>query len=77
MIHSNKITLSTKPPKVKYNSAWGEITEIYRSEFGYEAYIRAEEIFHVTFSEQLFNELGLEPGKMIGLGFNTDELKVI
>ncbi|MCD4768794.1 MAG: ABC transporter ATP-binding protein, partial [Bacteroidales bacterium] len=35
MIHSNKITLSTKLSKVKDNSAWGEITEINRSEFGY------------------------------------------
>ncbi len=77
MIHSDKITLSQEPLKAKYNSAWGEITEINRSEFGYEAFINADEIFYVTFSEQLLNDLSLETGKMIGLSFNPDALKVI
>ena len=77
MLHSDKIVLSTEQADNEFNSTIGEIIEINRAEHGYEAYIKAEETFYVTFSEQLLSDLGLETGMMIGLSFKEDALKVI
>ena len=77
MLYSDKIVLSAGQADNEFNSTTGEIIEINRAEHGYEAYIKAEETFYVTFPEQLLYDLSLETGMMIGLSFKEDALKVI
>jgi len=77
MVRNDSITISLEPPQAVDNIVEGTINELNRSEFGYEAYVDAGEIFYVNFSDAEYNQMKLEIGNRIFLSFPDSALKVI
>jgi ABC-type Fe3+/spermidine/putrescine transport system ATPase subunit len=77
MIRNDAIAIDIKSPGTKINMVKGVVIELNRSEFGYEAYVDAGEIFYINFSAKENIALNLMPGKEVYLSFKSSDLKVI
>lgn len=77
MIRNEAISIGRVRPIAVENIFEGVITELNRSESGYEAYIEAGEFFYVNFSEKDYNDLQLQNGDRVFLSFPSHALRVI
>lgn len=77
MIRNEAISIGRKRTSGRDNCFEGVITELNRSEFGYEAYVDAGELFYINFSEQEYNELMLKAGERIFVSFPASAIRVI
>ncbi|MDX2414172.1 MAG: ABC transporter ATP-binding protein [Bacteroidales bacterium] len=77
MLRSEDISLSFDKPSFEDNCWEGLVTEINRSENGYEAYVKAGETFYVTLAGQFMTEAGLSEGDKIYLSFKPEVIRVL
>ena len=77
MLKSDRIEITPDRNNSFSNCVKATVSEIYRTQSGFELYADAGEIFHVEITEKLKQEFNIGPGQTLFLCFTSADLQVI